>query len=102
MEGWTEVLLGPADELNKKPANWLSETKRRATKILHKAVGSGIFDSFFCDNFWSEVASDVKAATIVDYGDIDIRVKYGDSGSNRPRDIRVAHFVMDNDERHPT
>ena len=30
---------------------------------------------------------------------MDARIKFGDSRSNRSRDIRVTHFVMDDDER---
>ena len=29
---------------------------------------------------------------------MDARVKYGDSGSNRSRDIQAAHFVMGDDD----
>ena len=30
---------------------------------------------------------------------MDVRIKFGDSGSNSSRDIRAAHFVIDDDER---
>ena len=42
---------------------------------------------------------DVTFGLAVEYLDTDVGVKFGDSRSNRSRDIRVAHFVMDDDER---
>ena len=53
---------------------------------------------FLHDNFWPEVGSDVAA---VEWIDLDSRVEFGDSGSNRSRDIRTAHFVMDDERTTP-
>ena len=33
---------------------------------------------------------------------MDDRIKFGDSGSNRSRDIRAAHFIMDERRRRTT
>ena len=33
----------------------------------------------------------------VEYVGVDVRLKFSDSWSNRSRDIRADHFVMDND-----
>ena len=82
---------------NKKPTNWLSEAKRRARNIRHKALEDGIFDSFY-DNCWPEVASGVISGRTVDYVSVGVNVKFGDPRSNRSRDIRAAHFVMDDDD----
>ena len=43
----------------------------------------------------SNVVSDVDVVCV----NVDVLVKFGDSRSNCSPDIRVAHFVMDNDER---
>ena len=37
--------------------------------------------------------NDVMSGVAVDYVGVDVRVKYGDSGSNGSRDIRGADFV---------
>ena len=37
----------------------------------------------------------------VDQTGTDVRVKYGDSRSNRSRDIQAAHFVIDDCGRRP-
>ena len=43
----------------------------------------------------SEAASDVISDVIVDPTGVDVRVKFGDSKSNRSRDIGLPHFVTD-------
>ena len=53
---------------------------------------------FFRDNFRLEVVSEVISGVAVEYRGVDDPVKLGDSGSNRFRDIRLPHFVTD-DER---
>ena len=35
----------------------------------------------------------------IEYDDVDVRVKFGDSTLNRSRDIRAAHFMMDDECR---
>ena len=62
-------------------------------EILPKAVGSGIFDSFFRYNFRPEVAIDVVSGADVESVCMDVSVKLGDSRSNGSRDIRGADFV---------
>ena len=46
-----------------------------------------------CDNFRPEVASDVISGVDVELAGMNVPVKFGDSMSNRSRDIRVLHFV---------
>ena len=64
-----------------------------------EAVGFGIFDRFLnFDNCQLEVVSDVISGVVIDPTGVKVRVKFGDSRSNRSRDIRLPHFVMnDND-----
>ena len=54
------------------------------------------------DNFRLEVVSDVISNVGVEYVGIDVRAKFGVSRSNSYRDIRAAHFVMDDDEKRLT
>ena len=65
-----------------------------------KAIGDGIFDSFFRDNFLPEVASGLISGVAVEFVGVDLNVKCGDSRSNRSRYIRTAHFVMEDERRH--
>ena len=52
------------------------------------------FRPFFnFDNFRREVHGDVISSVIVDPTGVKVRVKFGDSRSNRSRDIRLPHFV---------
>ena len=46
-------------------------------------------------NYQPEEASDVVSGMAVQYVSVDVCVKYGDSRSNRSRDIRLPHFVTD-------
>ena len=57
--------------------------------------------AFSRDNFRPEVAlaGDIIFGLATDYVSLDVRVKFGESMSNRSRIIRRTHFVMDNDER---
>ena len=43
----------------------------------------------------SEEAGDVIVEKVIEGVGLDIRVNFGDSRSNRSRDIRRAHFVSD-------
>ena len=58
------------------------------------------FRSFFwnVDNFRSEVYSDVVSGMAIDPTDMKALVKFGDSRSNRSRDIRLPHFVTNDDD----
>ena len=51
----------------------------------------------FCSR--PESSSDVISSLTVDQVGLDVPVKLGDSRSHCSRDIRVPHFVMDDDER---
>ena len=67
--------------------------KRRATKIRPKAVGAGIFDIL------SELKCDVISGADVQQVGVDALVKLRDSRSNYSRDIRLSHFVTDEQRR---
>ena len=49
----------------------------------------------FCSR--PEAASDVISGMAVQYDGMDVRVKLGDSMSNRSRDVRLPHFLPDTD-----
>ena len=62
-------------------------------EIPPEAVGSGIFDRLLnFDNCQPEVDSDVISGVVIK------PVKGSDSRSNRSRDIRVPHFVTNDDD----
>ena len=50
------------------------------------------------DNCKLEGASDVISGVVIDLTGVEVRVKLGDSRSNSSRDMRLPHFVTD-DER---
>ena len=47
-------------------------------------------------------ACDFISGVAVELVGLDVRVQFGDSRSNRSRDIRPAHFVMDDERRRTT
>ena len=57
------------------------------------------FPNAFRDNFLPEVVSDLISGVAIEHDGVDVLVKFGDSRPSRSRDIRAAHFVMDDDER---
>ena len=67
---------------------------KRSREIRLEAIRGGILDKFQL-NAVNGVMSDV----IVDYTSADAHVKLGDRRSNRSRDIRAAHFAMDDERR---
>ena len=68
--------------------------KRRATQIRPKAVGGAIFGPFSnVSNFRPDVHSDVVSVEVVEATGLKVRVKLGESRSNRSRDMRLPHFV---------
>ena len=76
---------------NKKPTNWLGQTKRHATKIWHQVVIGGIFSRFSNLEKWRlEVADKVIPGGAIDYADMDARVKFGDSMINNDQIIRLV------------
>ena len=70
------------DQPEKNPDPRLS----RCREIPPEAVGGGIFDGFFLDNFRPEVDSQVISGLIVDPTGMKVPVKLGDSRLNRSRD----------------
>ena len=56
------------------------------------------FRQVFRNNFRPEVANDVVSGEAVELVGVDVRVKFGDSRSNRYRYIRAAHFVIDDEQ----
>ena len=57
-------------------------------------VGCGIFE---LDNCQPEVVSDIISGVVMETVGEKFRVKYGDSKSKRSRDIRLPHFVTNDD-----
>ena len=55
----------------------------------------------FTDDFRPEVASNVISgvAGYITWIGVDVRVEFGDSGSNLSRDTRADHFVTDERNR---
>ena len=65
-----------------------------------KAAFLAVFSNF--DQCQPEVADDVQSGVIVERTGSDDPVKFGDSRSNRSRDLRAAHFVVYTKERRRT
>ena len=74
----------------------MGQAKRRATQIRPKAAG-GILDGFSRCSFRPEVASDVITGVVNQDVGMHVCANFGDSRSNRSRDIRLPHFVMNDD-----
>ena len=55
------------------------QPKPRATQIRPKAVEGDIFDVFFRGDFQPEIISDVMSGAAVDYVDLGVRAKFGES-----------------------
>ena len=78
----------------------VGQAKRCIVKIRPKPVGGGFSGRF--SNFGkcrSEVAGDVMSGVFVDPTGVNALVKFGYSRSNRARDIRLPHFVMNERRR---
>ena len=59
-----------------------------------ETVGGGIFNRFVnFNNCQLEVVSDVISGVVVDPTGMKASVNFGDSRSNRSRDIRLLHLV---------
>ena len=56
------------------------------------------FRRFFRCSFRPEVFSDVKSGVVVDPMGVKVPVKFGDSMSNRYRDMRLPHVVTNDDD----
>ena len=87
--------MGPT--IPDKPAQFRIPRLNRYREIPPEAIGAGIFDGVFCDNFRPEVVRDVIPGVDVVHIAVDIHI-FGDSRSNCSRDIRLPYFVTD-DER---
>ena len=59
-----------------------------------------IFSAVFRCNLWPELVSDVISGVIIDPTGVMVLVKFGYSRSNRSQDIRLPHFVTNNDAAH--
>ena len=70
----------------------------RSQEIPPKAIGGGIFATFLRHNFRQEIDSDVISGADVDPVGMDPHVKFGDSMSNRFRDIQLPNFVTNDDD----
>ena len=64
-----------------------------------EALGGAIFGRFSnVGIFLPEVASEVISDMVVELTGMDVRVTFGDFRSDGSRDIRAAHFVMDDND----
>ena len=78
------------------PVKFHDPRLNRSQEIEHVPVGGDILDRFFnFDNCQPEVASDLISCMAVQYVGVDVCVKFGDSRSNRSQDIRLPHFVTE-------
>ena len=50
------------------------------------------------DNFRLEEDGDIISSVVIEPKSANVRVKFGDSRSNRSPDIRLLHFVTNNDD----
>ena len=62
-----------------KAVKFRDQRLNRSGDIRPVAIGGGIFDRFFRNNFRPEVASDVISGVVVDQMSVYVRVKFGDS-----------------------
>ena len=67
----------------------------------NETVGGGIFGGVFRANFRREVVSDVLSDLTLECVGMNVPVKFCESRSNRSRDIRAAHCVMDDERMTP-
>ena len=90
-------IITPAIINNKKPTNWWWGKMPRHYNSTQSRMRRH-FRLFFRCSFRSEVVSDVISSVVLNPTGVKVRVKFGDSWSNRSRDIRLPHFVTnDND-----
>ena len=62
-----------------KAVNFCGPRSDRSQEIWPKAIGSHIFNSFVCDDFRLETATDITSSVAVDKIGMDVRIKFGDS-----------------------
>ena len=68
------------------------------SRLNREAVGGVISGPFSnVNNFQPEVHSDVISSGFVDPAGLKVLVKFGDSRSNSSQDIRLPHFVTNDD-----
>ena len=61
------------------------------------ANARAITKQLLCDNFRPEAASDVISGVDVEQVGMNVHIKFGESRSNRFRDIRLRQFVTNDD-----
>ena len=71
-------------------------------KEFYQILSAQAFPTVFRDSFRPEVVSDVIYGADVEQVNVNVRVKLGDSRSNRSREIRLPHFMTDEQRRQPT
>ena len=69
------------------------QAKHHDSRIRPKAVSIGIFDYFFRCAFRPKVVGDVMFGVLVDSMSVKLPVKFRHSMSHCPQDIRLPHFV---------
>ena len=65
---------------------------------FHLKLYETAFSTVLRDDFRPEVGSDVISGAVVEPTGVKISVKHSDSRSNRSRDIRLPHFVTNDDD----
>ena len=79
--------------------NWVILSQTVYEIYSGEAVVCDIFDRILnFDNCQLEVVSDVISGMVVDPTGVKVPVKFGDSRSNRSRDIRLPHFVTNDSD----
>ena len=102
---------------NKKPINWgvWSGADEALEPLILRQTIAKLFDSMpagpvlyisvqYSISFCSprEAVSDVVYGVGAEEADFDVHANLCDSGSNRPRKMRPAHFVMEDDDKRTT
>ena len=70
------------------------------SREIHLQPPEAAFSTVFRGNFWPEVGIGVMSGAVVDPTGTKGRVQFGDSRSNRSRDIRLPHLVTNDDAGH--
>ena len=87
--------VGPI--LSDKPVKFGDPRFNLSREIPPETVRGGIFDGFL-SGYLPEVVSAVISGIIIDPTCLKDPVKFGNSRSNRSRDIRLPHFVTNEDD----
>ena len=67
-------------------------------EMFHLRLSEAAFSTIFARNFRQEVVNDVMSSAVVDPTGVKVLVKFGHSRSNCSLDIRLPHFVTNDDD----